>query len=97
MRRAGRPQIDTEIRDLIRKISRENPLWGTPRIQAQLHLLGYDVAESIVAKYRVRGSKPRAPAWQSFLKNHIGQIAAIDFRGADHDLSHLVLFRRAAA
>jgi transposase InsO family protein len=36
----GRPKIDKEIRELIRKMSRENPLWGVPRIQAELRLLG---------------------------------------------------------
>jgi len=54
----GRPKIDQEIRDLIRKMSRENPMWGVPRIQAELQLLGYEVAESTVAKYRVRSRKP---------------------------------------
>ena len=79
VRQVGRPQIDTDIRELIRKISRENPLWGTPRIQAELHLLGFSVAESTVAKYRVRISKPPSQTWKNFLKNHTGQIAAIDF------------------
>jgi putative transposase len=49
----GRPKIDKEIRELIGKMSRENPLWGVPRLQAELHLLGYDLTESTVAKYRV--------------------------------------------
>ena len=44
----GRPKIDKEIRELIRKMSRENPLWGVPRIQAELRLLGLDLAESTV-------------------------------------------------
>jgi putative transposase len=78
-RRAGRPKIDQEIRELIRKMSRENPLWGTPRIQAELHLLGFDVAESTVAKYRVKSKKPPSQTWKNFLRNHPGQIAAIDF------------------
>jgi transposase InsO family protein len=60
-------------------MSRENPLWGVPRIQAELHLLGYEVAESTVAKYRVRSHKPPSQTWKSFLRNHAGQIAAIDF------------------
>ena len=79
VRRLGRPQIDREIRDLISRISGENPSWGTPRIQAELHLLGYSVAESTVAKYRVRSSKPPSQTWKNFLRNHVGQIAAIDF------------------
>ena len=78
-RRLGRPQIDKEMRDLISKVSSENPLWGTPRIQAELHLLGYSVAESTVAKYRVKSNKPPSQTLKSFLKNHSGQIAAIDF------------------
>jgi transposase InsO family protein len=75
----GRPKIDQEIRDLIRRLSRENPTWGAPRIQAELHLLGYEVADSTVAKYRVRIRKPPSQTWKSFLRNHAGQIAAIDF------------------
>jgi putative transposase len=43
--RVGRPRIKQEIRELIRRMSRENPTWGVPRIQAELHLLGYELAE----------------------------------------------------
>jgi putative transposase len=75
----GRPKIDQEIRVLIRRMSGENPTWGAPRIQAELHLLGYEVADSTVAKYRVRNHKPPSQTWKSFLRNHAGQIAAIDF------------------
>jgi transposase InsO family protein len=75
----GRPRIDQEIRGLIRRMSFENPTWGGPRIQAELHLLGYEVADSTVAKYRVRSRKPPSQTWKSFLRNHAGQIAAIDF------------------
>ena len=32
----GRPQIDTELRVLIRRMSVENPLWGAPRIHGEL-------------------------------------------------------------
>ena len=77
--RVGRPRIDQEIRDLIRRMSRENPTWGAPRIEAELHLLGYEVAESTVAKYRVRIRKPPSQTWKSFLRNHAGQTVAIDF------------------
>jgi hypothetical protein len=45
----GRPKIDKEIRELIKSMSLENPLWGTPRIQSELRLLGFDIAESTTA------------------------------------------------
>jgi putative transposase len=77
--RVGRPRIYLEIRDLIRRMSHENPTWGVPRIQAELHLLGYKVAESTVAKYRLRIRKPPSQTWKSFLRNHANEIVAIDF------------------
>jgi putative transposase len=75
----GRPKIDKEIRELIKRMSLENPLWGTPRIQSELRLLGFDLAESTVAKYRVRGGASPSQTWKTFLANHATQIAAIDF------------------
>jgi hypothetical protein len=36
----GGPRIDCEIRALIRRMSRENPLWGAPRIHGELLMLG---------------------------------------------------------
>jgi len=53
----GRPKIKREVRDLIRRMSRENPIWGVPHIQAELRLLGHDVADGSVAKYMVHASK----------------------------------------
>jgi len=78
-RKPGRPRIEPEIRRLIRRMSRENPIWGAPRIQAELLLLGHDVAESTVAEYIDRIRKAPSPSWRTFLKNHASQMAAIDF------------------
>jgi hypothetical protein len=75
----GRPTIDKEIRELIRRISSENPLWGAPRIQSELRLLGLNVTEKTVAKYRVKHAKPPSQTWKTFLANHANQIAAVDF------------------
>ncbi|MHC4400831.1 MAG: helix-turn-helix domain-containing protein [Planctomycetota bacterium] len=77
--KVGRPCIDREIRGLIRRMSRENPLWGAPRILSELLLLGYDVAEGTVAKYMVRARKPRSQTWRTVLANHVPDIAASDF------------------
>src|SRR5262245_13735253 len=76
---AGRPPINQEIQDLIRRMSRENPLWGLARIQSELRLLGFDVALRTIAKYRIKNSKPPSQTWKTFLTNHANQIAAIDF------------------
>ena len=57
-RRGGRPRIDREIRDLIRRMSKENPLWGAPRIHGELLMLGIAVAESTVARYMTRPQGP---------------------------------------
>ena len=75
----GRPCIERDIRDLIRRMSRENPTWGAPRIQSELRLLGHDVADSTVARYMVRQRKQPSQNWRTFLSNHMKQTAAIDF------------------
>ena len=78
-KKPGRPKIDAEVRSLIQRMSRENATWGVPRIQSELTLLGYTVAESTVAKYMSRAHKPPSQTWRTFLENHVGDIAAIDF------------------
>src|SRR6202022_4151231 len=40
----GRPQIETKLRALIRRMSMENPLWGAPRIPGKVLKLGLEVA-----------------------------------------------------
>jgi transposase InsO family protein len=52
--RPGRPQIPIHVRELIRRLSRENPLWGAPRIHGELLKLGIDVGQTSVGKYLIR-------------------------------------------
>src|SRR4029453_10008962 len=75
----GRPRLDAEIRNLIRRMARENPTWGRRRIQAELALLGYHVAELTVAKYMRRTSPRPSPTWRTFLATHAQDIVAIAF------------------
>src|ERR1700730_2777790 len=77
-RRGGRPQIQTELRGLIRQMSIENPLWGAPRIHGELLKLGFQVAQSSVAKYMGKRRGPPSQGWCTFLRNHAPNIAAMD-------------------
>src|SRR6476660_49137 len=74
----GRPQIATDLRAPIRRMSIENPLWGAPRIHGELLKLGIEVAQSSVAKYMVKRSGPPSQGWGTFLRNHAPDIAAMD-------------------
>src|SRR6266576_2383683 len=73
-----RPQIDTELRVLIRRMRVENPLWGAPRIHGELLKLGFEVAQSSVAKYMVKRRGPPSQGWSTFLRNHLPEVAAMD-------------------
>src|SRR5258708_13083526 len=72
------PQIETKLRVLIRRMSMENPLWGAPRIHGELLKLGFEVAQSSVAKYMVKRRAPTSQGWRTFLRNHAPDIAAMD-------------------
>jgi hypothetical protein len=77
-RRGGRPPIEAELRALIRQMSRENLLWGAPRIHGELLKLGFELAQSSVAKYMVKHRGPPSQGWRTFLRNHAPDIAAMD-------------------
>lgn len=77
-KRVGRPKIDRGLRDLIRRMSEENPLWGASRIHGELLMLDFEVAQSTVSRYMARGRRPPSQGWKTFLRNHADAIAAID-------------------
>ena len=56
----------------------DNPLWGAPRIHGELLKLGFEVAQSSVAKYMVKRRGPPSQGWRTFLRNHAPDIAAMD-------------------
>jgi len=80
---AGRPPIPREIRQLIRRMAGENPLWGQERIANELLIkLGIQVSPRTVAKYmpkRPQGSPRGDQRWSTFLRNHAKAILACDF------------------
>ena len=76
--RPGRPRVSRELSELIRRMNKENPLWGAPRIHGELLKLGLEIAESTVSKYMIRRRGPPSQTWRTFLCNHADAIAAID-------------------
>jgi len=77
-RRLGRPRMSREIREMVRKMSLANPLWGAPRIHGELLKLGIDVSQATVGRYLPWRPKVPSPTWRSFLHNHMHDTAAID-------------------
>ena len=75
----GRPSVPKAVRELIRKMSIDNPLWGAPRIHGELLKLGIEVSQASVSKYMVRHRKPPSQSWRTFLKNHAQDIVSVDF------------------
>jgi putative transposase len=67
------------IRDLIRRMSRNNPCWGAPRIHGELLKLGIEITEPTVAQYMVRQRKPPSQTWRTFLQNHVHSLVSVDF------------------
>ena len=59
-------------------MSLDNPLWGAPRIHGELLKLGFEVAQSTVAKYMIKRFGPPSQRWLTFLHNHAPNIAAMD-------------------
>jgi len=78
-RRLGRPPIAVDVRDLIHKMRRANPLWGAPRIHGELLRLGIDISETTVAKYLGHRPPLPSPTWRTFLRTHLSQCTSMDF------------------
>ena len=76
----GRPPVCKEIRDLVKKITLSNPLWGAPRIHGELLKLGIEISERSVSNL-IRSLRRRPPSqtWKTFLKNHTHSTVSIDF------------------
>src|SRR6266566_3190248 len=74
----GRPPVNAEIEALVRRMAAANPLWGAPRIHAELLKLGIDVAERTVSRLR---RSPPSQTWRMFLTNHVRDL---DFNVTEH-------------
>ncbi|MBF0153634.1 MAG: transposase [Magnetococcales bacterium] len=90
-RSGGRKSVPKDVRDLIKRMSLENPLWGAPHIHGELMKLGYSLAQSSVSRHMVKPKKHPSQTWKTFLKNHASQIVAMDFFTIP-DISFKVLY-----
>ncbi len=77
--KSGRPCVSRELRELIKKMSTANPLWGAPRIHGELLELGIQLSQATVAKYMVRQRKPPSQTWRTFLENYVKELVSTDF------------------
>jgi len=69
------PATDRQkVRDLIRRMSIENPLWGAPKIHGELLKLGIDVARSTVSIYMVPRQGRPLQTRKIFLRNHVEKL-----------------------
>src|SRR5262245_7451664 len=79
--RPRQPRVAPETIALIRRMARENRLWGAERIRGELAQLGIHASKRTIQKY-LRGARPPRPSgqsWTTFLRNHAGEVWACDF------------------
>ncbi|MCZ6677087.1 MAG: integrase core domain-containing protein [Candidatus Poribacteria bacterium] len=76
----GRPPLDAEVKAIVLKMADANPLWGAPRIHGELLKLGIELSERTVSGLLHRHRpKPPSQTWRTFIKNHMPEMAAVDF------------------
>ena len=72
----GRPALSPEVRALIPRMSRANPLWGAPRIHGELQKLGVEISQATVSKYMARHRRPPSQTWRTFSTTTSGAWSA---------------------
>ena len=79
-RTPAKDDVSPEVKQLIRRMAEANVGWGAPRIHGELLKLGIVISERSVSRFMPkRKRKPPSQTWRTFLDNHLGALASIDF------------------
>ncbi|MGY3609204.1 MULTISPECIES: hypothetical protein [unclassified Bradyrhizobium] len=65
-----RPRAASRALARLRSFAGGNPLWEAPHVHGELLKLGFEIAQSSIAKYMVKRRGPPSQGWQTFLHNH---------------------------
>jgi len=93
----GRPQIDADLRALIRWMSAENPLWGATRIHGELLKFDFEVGQSSVARSSDVDRRPRDGATHPPAQPRFGHRGHGPVRCADNWLRSALCPRHRSA
>jgi putative transposase len=79
--RSAQRRVPPETVALIRRMARDNRLWGAERVRGELLELGIAVGKRTVQRHmrRVRPPRPAGQTWATFLRIHGREIWACDF------------------
>ena len=89
--RGGRPRVSRELRGLIKRMARENFLWGAPRIHGELLMLGFKLSQATVSRYLPPPGRRRGQSWRTFLRNQASAFELGQYRQQHDDEPRLSL------
>jgi len=94
--RGGRPRVSGEVRELIAQMTRENFLWGAPRIHGELLMLGFKVSQATVSRYMPPANRRPGQSWRTLIRNQAIAFSHTQSLEQDSDSEFLSLRNRSS-